>query len=179
MESSHSKITLKLGLIEVDYEGDVTFLKTDLVPLLKELCSLPLKPEGLKAEEPIPHSVPTDHEEPPLSSPTEGTQEKLNLSFRSMFSDLEKEKYKTTLPNKICAAAYYLQKYNQKSSYTKDDIKNLLNEASLFTASDASNWSTAMSKATKSSFTELADKTIQLKQNKFKELDSLMEASIQ
>ena len=126
-----TKLRIKCGSIELEYEGELAFQKADVLSLLDKLS-------GLK-----PH-VP-DVSEDSLSDGAVGRARDADLVPVSSVSDIAQKLDAKTGPDLVIASCASLHFSNHKADFTRKDVTGTMREAKhFFKSSYANNLSTML-----------------------------------
>lgn len=107
-----SKIRIKAGTVEIDYEGDDTFLKSDLIKLLKDIQELATKVP------PVP------------STSTSGTAKAAHNGQQLTTKSIATKLSLRTGPELAEAAVGYLHIMQGKDKFTRDELLAAMKSAS-------------------------------------------------
>ena len=119
-EQLQIKVSWKLGNIELQYEGNESFLKTELPQLFQQL--LEIYKFGSKNGEPEPLELPTATKQPIVQFPN---NQKLELSVNAIATRLGvKGGQKFAL-----VACAYLALVGQKTTFSYDEIREAMKTA--------------------------------------------------
>lgn len=124
MDENEVKIQVKVGQLEVGYEGKTSFLENNLLGFVKETIILYGNHINLLALDPDSYSRKTPKETPP----TTNKDKKFDLSMTTVASRLEVK----SGPDLILAACMYLTFVEGKEKFSKDEIHEKMKGASGF-----------------------------------------------
>jgi len=122
-EQLQVKVSWKLGNIELQYEGNESFLKTELPKLFQEL--LEIYKSSLPNGELKQPELPPVTEKPITETPS---SEKLELSVNSIATKLQMQGRK----NLVMAACLHLALVEEKTVFSRNDILEAMKTATHF-----------------------------------------------
>ena len=152
------KLNLKVGVVEIAFEGNEAFLKDHVLDMIEQVLSI--KENTVE--------IPSD---PPTSDSNKG-KELQNLAINSVASILEVD----SGPDLIIAAAAHLELIHGRETFTRSDLRQEIRGAtSFFKSSYASNLSSYINNLVKSEqLHEIGQDTYALPEAKKRELRALL-----